>query len=373
MCGLFGGTSHVLSTHEKENIMFLGVLSQFRGMDSTGIAVLYNKQKKNKIGYHLRKAVVDSTAFLNSKETYELVKTDGSFAIMGHCRQATKGALIERNAQPIDTGSIVGCHNGTVGHFYDDKKPEHSDSRELFERLDAKGLVPTLKDVGAGHYALIYASKRDRTLNFVRMSERPLWFMYDDNETTLYWASEYWMLNALAVKDGYAKYKRPYQLAVHNHFKINFTRVKGECTELDLKPPTSNFTIIRPPTKYCGVCERPEHSCDCDTPWKGDTSGTGLIKISVPSVPPPRIFAQPEPFKNSHYVGFAGIKLRPSEVMPLLKKGCACCTKQGAVIRSSYWFDKEAFVCKDCYDSNPVAKVYLKERSVYESNWVKAG
>lgn len=373
MCGLWGGTSNVLVSSEKENIMFLGVLSQFRGMDSTGIAVLRNKEKKNKIGYSIRKAVVDSTAFINSKETFEIVKQDAVFTIMGHCRAATKGALIERNAHPIEEGGLVGCHNGTIGHFYDDKKPEHSDSRELIRRIDTKGLPAALKDAGSGHFAITYASRRDKTLNFIRNEYRPLWFMYNDSETTLYWASEYWMLNALAVKEGFSLFKRPFLLKEGSHFKINFGRVKGESVDVGIKPPPANFTIVRPKLATCSVCDRSEAWCDCDTPWqKGDTSGTGIVS-SVPAIGPPRIFAKQETFTESRYIGFAGVKLRPSEVMPLLKKGCACCNKPGAVIKESYWFDKEAFVCESCYDGNDLAKVYLKERSVFKSSWVRGG
>jgi hypothetical protein len=71
------------------------------------------------------------------------------------------------------------------------------DSQAIFAsiaRFGAKETIPLLQ----GAWSLVWYDLNEETLNFLRNSERPMWFSYSKELDRLLWASEYHMLQAAA-------------------------------------------------------------------------------------------------------------------------------------------------------------------------------
>lgn len=367
MCGLFGALSSTLTNDEVSNVQFLALLSSTRGIDSTGIAVLGHSSKGKAPRLTVHKELGNSCSFLSSKEGKDAFDIGGKFAILGHTRWATIGAVNLHNAHPIEEDNIILCHNGSIDHFVKDKRSEtESDSRELAKRI-GKGLVSALRSAGTGAYACTYADLDKRTINLVRNCQRPLCFMFDDNKSTLYWASEAWMLEALAFKKGHKNFCKPESLRIDAVWSFPFSSIQGKVTLLDLEPPKKKEegekgNIIPPhkalasPMLCCRFCKRLTKSCICSDQKS---------KVSVPSIA--------AEFKGMTYKGYNGQRLAVAAVAPRLKQGCASCAQPATPRDTVQWFDANEFVCTRCAESDDVVKYYLlKDHRVYASSLAKA-
>lgn len=210
-------------------------LSALRGSDSTGIAIGYRKKKEhNKFGVYSHKMTVPSADFLRDKHTQSTLSAS-SFFLMGHCRAKTIGDATIENAHPHECDHIVGTHNGTIGKWGNDKK---SDSRELFERIARDGITKAFSDADTGAYAVVFADKRARTINFFRNDRRPLYLMWADNERTLYWASEKEMLDLMAERNGLTRNaEEPWLLKEHTLISIPFGSIDTKIDPIKVTPP----------------------------------------------------------------------------------------------------------------------------------------
>lgn len=386
MCGLFGAYTSRLDNNELENVQFLGLLATTRGIDSSGLAV-FGRGKKNKITLRTHRKVDDWLSAMKDKNFKTAINIDNRFCIMGHTRWATLGAINMRNAHPIEEGGIVLCHNGSVDHFCKDAKSEtDSDSREIARRLGRGNLSQTIKEIGNGHFAMTYVDLVRGTFNMVRNGYRPLAYMYNSADTTLYWASLPWMLEALKFKEGPSRFGEVHILPVdENHqFKLGtmeFRKVPIEQKKPVIihseapKKPNEAFKIT---PLFCRKCSKRNIFCSCDND-RLDTSGSGLMRsedlitAAVKNVSVPLLPAPAEPRLHS-YSGYKGTILSVGAVLPVLKKGCACCTAQGLVIQTTKWFAPDKFICQKCYDSDPVVKEHLvKEIPIYDGFLLKNG
>ena len=196
MCGLVGLAGNLNDSHKKVFRSLL-LLDTVRGWDSTGV---------------LR---VPSTisAFKTSvaKELgtpYELFTTSTMFdmknlvlgnnrVLLGHNRYATMGAVDIEGAHPFTFGPIIGAHNGTLkdwknlSGFY-----EHSvDSKAIFQNIYEYGIEHTWSNF-TGAAALSWWNEKEKTLNFARNNDRPLFMASLDKRKAIIWASEGWMIEA---------------------------------------------------------------------------------------------------------------------------------------------------------------------------------
>lgn len=385
MCGLFGALSSTLTNDEVDNVKFLALLASTRGTDSTGVAIL-SRRDKGKIALTVHKEMGNSCSFLMSPESKKVFDGGSKFAIMGHTRWATLGAINLYNAQPVEEDNIVLCHNGSIDHFLKDKKDEkNSDSRELAHRLSSRTVTDALRSVGNGHYAITYADLETRTIHLVRNMHRPLCFMFDSAKQTFYWASELWMLECLAFKKGIRNFCKPEWLKVDAMWTFPFASVQGKVSILDLEPPkpvveakkshifSKETKLIGPPVSaasiFCRFCKNRNTACTCDTEddLKLDTSGLGMMKklTAVPSIS--------SEFKGMTYKGYNGMRLSVAAVVPRLKKGCSCCAAPATPRETVTWFANDEFVCKKCLDNDQVCQNYLvNDKRLYESQLVKA-
>lgn len=127
-CGLFGGAGPHLDKAAVDRIFQLGIVSQLRGIDSTGILSCFRED--GKIHFKIIKDVMHSTDFLNSRKIRGHFEDKKPFVIAGHCRAATVGAVNYDNAHPFGLGKILGMKNGTVPSIRG-KKPDETDSKAM--------------------------------------------------------------------------------------------------------------------------------------------------------------------------------------------------------------------------------------------------
>jgi len=142
MCGICGFTTKkgaVLS--EAKQVLrsriakALLIANESRGTDSTGAFLLNGGQ------HILSKNTCASSTFIREKEV-EQAFNKNNHLMLGHTRQATRGAVTKRNAHPFIVGDIVGVHNGVIMNDYAIEK-EHGfkvevDSEVIFALLNKK-------------------------------------------------------------------------------------------------------------------------------------------------------------------------------------------------------------------------------------------
>lgn len=124
-------------------------------------------------------------------------------ALIGHNRFATQGAVNAENAHPFDTENAIGVHNGTLDWGWErnlDKGQELDvDSQALYEDISSKGLRKTIGSV-AGAWSLVYFDKKTETIEFLRNSQRPMFYCYTKNKKTILFASEPCMIKYAAER-----------------------------------------------------------------------------------------------------------------------------------------------------------------------------
>lgn len=356
MCGLFGAYSTLLNKTEIEHVTDLGIVSSLRGFDSTGIIVV--GRKKNKHKYHHRKAVEHASVFLMKEET-QRVMNQNPLLIAGHCRWATHGTINERNAHPIHCKHIMGMHNGTIDRFKPEKGKEDdtSDSRILFEKIAEKGLEAALKEAGpAGAWAIVYVDLDKGTLNFVRNNKRPLWFMTNREENTIYWASERAFLD-LIERRSFLLFKTPYELKEDTLITFNLGKLDPKVTKLDLSEP-SYWQKTKEATKevatnllgmpICSSCKRLEYYCNCpvDPPWK-DKGTDNACELQL-------------------FKGYEGVIYTVPTIKKYLAEGCVNCGTVCAPEVATHWIDHSLYVCGECLDHQFVREYIVPGKvSVY--------
>lgn len=196
MCGIVG----IAGKSSKQNDNVLGtllILDAVRGIDSTGVAGVSSANAVD-----VAKAVGNPYELIGSRQ-YDRVVGGVNRAIIGHNRWATQGGVNKRNAHPFEFETIVGVHNGTLTNKWEllDAKDYVVDSENLYHHMEKKGL-DHLMGVMKGAWSLVWWDKTAETLNFLRNKERPMFTCYDADYKSMYWASEYWMLDVALARHG---------------------------------------------------------------------------------------------------------------------------------------------------------------------------
>lgn len=352
MCALWGGASSVLSDVEIERIKQLGVVSQLRGIDSTGMLSCYHKN--NKVNFKITKEVTNASNFIYSLDFERQMKETRPFLIAGHCRAATIGSIDYSNAHPYNLGKIVGMKNGTIP-FVPGKKHDETDSKALFRILQEEGVEEMAKVADKGGAALVWADTRDFTLNFYRNIGRTLCIM--TTPAAIYWASEYGMLALIRDRTG-VNYNtaKTEAVPVETHIKYNILRIHKDpvSTKIDVRPVKSYFLPPAPEKEETLIIEKP----------KSETS--------VPLVKPPvaNENTEPEgvPFR---IVGYRGLSMKPHVAKAILSHGCANCAAKVAIkdISEVKMFGKKAWLCSKCSeDPFAVMQVGAHNKELYQCN-----
>ncbi len=254
MCGIVGFFKTKTNEHQAvnsklrsymEDAMYIDAL---RGFHSVGLMTGHRGVKTTdpwsatwvKMAAPVSQFVKNETYDRNMSKLYDLAWG------VAHNRWATVGAVNNNNAHPFHHGDIMLVQNGTVSQAYNLPEVEgypEVDTKALTESFakNAKGFVDTLRHVEGvdGAYALVWHDARDGSLNFIRNSKRPFFFVECAGIT--FFGSELFMVLAAASRNGY-KHKKFTELPEHTHVKVVYDEKKLDYTckvsvsKLDIQP-----------------------------------------------------------------------------------------------------------------------------------------
>lgn len=139
MCGIFGVFIHpqskISSNYAKKIIKNLALLSQNRGLDSSGVSFKNYETKTIEVlkGDVSAKALFDSAEYANlSDRTKHAFKSGYGFYGFGHARLVTNGSsLKEVNNQPVIVDQMAVVHNGIIVNADDLWKKNKSTTRNF--------------------------------------------------------------------------------------------------------------------------------------------------------------------------------------------------------------------------------------------------
>lgn len=194
MCGMAGVVSTNIIPNEIEIMRRMFFLNVFRGEDSVGMFdVTLKAPPGDQVIYW--KSTAHPISFI--KDTYKDTADDKwkktkPNLIAGHCRAATQGKIIQKNAHPFVNKNLIGMHNGTVPKDFTNRSRFDTDSEAIFYNISTLGLKDALLAMEDAEpaFALVWYHFENRTINFLRNTKRPLHYNELYSGSTIMWSSE---------------------------------------------------------------------------------------------------------------------------------------------------------------------------------------
>lgn len=245
MCGIVGVCGKILV--KEENIFkTLLCLDTIRGPDSTGILGV-----SASTGFEIFKKV-GTPWHCFGDAGFEKIFKYTNVLLLGHNRAATVGAVNQANAHPFDVGEVIGVHNGTLRNEsrLKDNDLFSVDSETLLHNFAVNGVSETVKIVD-GAFSVVFYDKRDHTIHFLRNKERPLFYTFSEDNKTLLWASEAWMLSITCARFGY-KISEVHELPEMVEFSFPLPR-QSSPSKVDVIPEITKTVL----TKEVKIYEHP--------------------------------------------------------------------------------------------------------------------
>lgn len=195
MCGIVGVVGKI-DAKARTAFRQLLIVDSLRGMDSTGFVTAKGANST------VFKRAGDPYLVMDSK-AFDKVLLTPSNVLIGHNRAATVGAVNAANAHPFEFPTVVGVHNGTLRGRWrlPDNRMFDVDSENIYHAFDKNGVAATVPILD-GAYSLVWWNKVDRTINFLRNSERPMCYVFTKDKKTLFFASEPGMLHWILTRNG---------------------------------------------------------------------------------------------------------------------------------------------------------------------------
>lgn len=201
MCGIFGYVT-TKPNNRFANIMGQGLLvDTLRGSCGTGIYG-FDKRKNE---YHTYKKAIPGFDFLNSTQ-FEIFANNimDLNVVIGHNRASTIGNARDSNCHPFVYGNIGLVHNGTLTGYtrlVDTGFTHPVDSAYAAKGMATKGEKETLENT-EGAFVFVWHNMEKNTFNIARNNNRDIFWVTDKDDETLFFASEYLMLNWILARNG---------------------------------------------------------------------------------------------------------------------------------------------------------------------------
>ncbi len=378
MCGLLGIASAHLNDPDLAAFEKLLLVSQFRGVDATGVIALTRnwvaKGRAEVTPQYIKDNMSSSEFLLEYRgRLNKLYKDHRPSVMMGHCRWATVGNITKQNSHPFNNKWLVGMHNGTIqGEFSNSKKFE-TDSEALLFNIGEMGVVNALKEVSekiSTAYALTWYNKIDGTLNFIRNSQRPLIIGRNNTSNTLVWASEEDFLDFCCGRE---RIRLDLKFSLKPNVLLSIpllepdpiTKYRTTDYGKEIDPPKPAYSMFPKKSEFSKDFEQAldgwENPEDDDTDKFEGVSASNPLESNGPDVKVP-------PDEDHHWIlDYRASKL---EALRLLEKGCAWCAEEkGWAQRYSgvYWISEQEYVCKACAKKDADTMKYI--RSCQKGYW----
>lgn len=227
MCGLVGIYSNsLLADLEVQLFKNLLLVDQIRGSHATGVIKVDVKANTA----HFHKAALDAVDFLAMESTKDFLNKNKGHILIGHNRYATMGNKTDHaNAHPFNQDHITLVHNGGVDSWGLDQLEGHDDKSVVVDShmvtmtIAKHGIKKAVTEHLSGAFALVWWDSNERSLNFIRNSDRPL-YLASTTGGSLVWASERGMLDVFLKREGRVSGYRlePTTLPVNQHYKFLF-------------------------------------------------------------------------------------------------------------------------------------------------------